>query len=376
MPILGMTTTPITDIGNSVPIIARLYKGAKRTEEDIAKKRPAKELPHFRVEFEPQFERFAPLFFEMYGDKPTELCGVGIGSDVTDNALTAYYREWGKSGLIRECDGANITREYSPDAGQVVRLGQTPCLRQQNKSCDCKQEGSVNFLIPAFSERIGVLGVFRLTTHSRVDIREIYKTLMVTQMIYGRLFGIPFILSRQLDEIPYFDKDDKKRKTARKYFVKLRVDEAYVRAGLASRLSAGGSAPQLVNPTTHAPSLPSGDAPRPITWIATNGNMERILAWAHGWFDLEADEVFKAFRCDDPTITDLRDYAGDANRIRACIIAYVSGGEVSKVYEHCNNSEIIPKPTANAVSRMAQQMLAEWASEYASDDSLDEISNN
>ncbi|HRF95126.1 MAG TPA: hypothetical protein PLZ51_08025, partial [Aggregatilineales bacterium] len=347
MPIRGITTRPVNNIGNNLPIIARLYKGAKRTQEHIDKKQPAPELPYFRVEFEPEYARFAPAFIEMFGEKPDALTGLYIGADDTTTAFTAFYREWGKIGLIRECDGDFITRSYDPEEGRITRPVNVPCKLANNGTCGCKQEGNLNFIIPAFSELVGVLGVFRITTHSNEDIRAIYQVLMVTQMIYGKLFGVPFILSRKLEEIGYFDKKEKKRKTTRKYFVKLRVDDEFVRLGIANRLGAG-------NHSAHQ--LPAGDgresaviisaSPPRQTWLGTNGNTDKLLTWAKGWFKMLPHEVLEALQSDAPTIQTLQAYTGDRSRVYASVIAWACNGDTERIAPICATKGCVPEDIA------------------------------
>lgn len=377
MPIEGLTTRQVTNFGNHIPIIARLYKGAERTDEDMKAKRPGKELPHFRVKFEPEYTHLHTLWTEIHGDEPKELHNVFIGADTADTALSAFYREWGASGLIRECDGMNITRAYNTDDGRIVRLSHVPCMREHN-GCQCKQEGTINLIFPAFLERAGVLGAVRFTTHSIEDIRSIYQALAVTQALYGKVFGVPFILYRKHEELAYFDKKDKKRKTMKKWFVKIRIDEHFIRNGLSHRLQSGTSAPQLPSASsmngnhTDIPPLSYEDnATASRTWIATNGNKDKILAWAHGWFGMSSDEVLEAFRLDTPAVQHIQDYVGDADHIRACVIAWVAHGDLSMVYSTCAKADIVPPQTANTVKRLAEQLIGEWQSAYQPDEALD-----
>jgi hypothetical protein len=362
MPIYGLTTTPVTNITQTLPLIARIYKGDKKTDP----KRPGKELEYFRIEVEPQFRKYSTIIHQLFGDTPAELKGVYLGAPTTDHAFTAFYREWNATGLVRECDGITQTRALNPAEGRVMPSGK-PCLRANGGNCGCKREANFNFIIPAFSESVNVLGSFRFTTHSAIDIKAMYEAMMGVQMLYGSLYGVPFILSRVLEEVAYVDEKTKQRKTSKHHFVKMRVDEEFVgRMGVENRLSASQTPMIAPPPNGHAlpaPTYPVADeTPHlviPQTWIATNGNMERILKWASGWFKMTAEDVFEALG-NDQTIEQIADYVGDNIRVSACIIAWYANGEEAKLAKICSTEECVPTKNREQVLSMANAFTADW----------------
>lgn len=376
MPIEGLTTQPITNITEAQPIVARIYKGAKKTDP----KRPGEELSYFRIAVEPQFRQYEPMIKQIFGAEPTELRGMYLGGKTTNTAFTAFYREWNATGLVRECTGKYQTRAFDPNHGRVVESGQ-PCLRNAKKECGCKEEANFNFICPAFTDTSKIMGVFRFTTHSVIDIGFMYKALSGIQILYGTLFGVPLVLSRVLEEVAYPDPKTKQRKTAKHHFVKIRVDEDFVKANLATQLTAGAIAPQLSVPMSPVPvvSAVSADdeyylpedeyieeAPKTPTWIATNGNLGKVLSWAQR-FNLQENEVFDALHWDDLTINDIRDYTGNANRVRGAIIAYASGWEAEKIQTYCENPTLVFANDAKEVKAVADEIVMKVAQQMGAD---------
>lgn len=368
MPIEGLTTIPVTNMSDGLPIIADGFKGSERTQEDIQKKRPGKELPYFRIKFRPAFAHLQTVWDEMYGKEPVQLSGALITTDDINEAFPTFNRVWGKTGILLECTGKTITRQYMPEQGRSVNTN-AECLHEQGQSCECKREGTLKVIFPAFSALTGVMGVIRFTTHSFEDIVSIYRSLSATKLIYGQLNRIPFTLYREQGETSFLDKKDNTRKKMKKWFMKIRVNDAYLKSTLKHRLGDGESMPVAQLPAGDAEII-SGDVEEDIaddyyepepTWIATNGNMQKILVWAQGWFKMSPADLLSAFRMDDPAVQHLEDYTGDAVRIRACALAYHANGVVTTIFDYCANDGCIPKGIAHDVKRLAQQFTNDWA---------------
>lgn len=174
MAIHGVTDTVPKSVLEGLPIIADVFKGTARTEEDIKKKRPGKELPHFRVVFRPAYAHLQSVWDEMYSTEPKVLSGGFLGANTVDDAFITFNREWGKTGIIRECTGKEITKERDTNTERLVRRENMPCKSQNgNKACDCKREGTLFVMFPKFSALTGVIGKVRFTTHSFEDIVSI-----------------------------------------------------------------------------------------------------------------------------------------------------------------------------------------------------------
>lgn len=175
----------------------------------------------------------------------------------------------------------------------------------------------------------------------------------------------------------------------KKHFMKIRVDEDFVKATLATQLTAGAIAPQLSAPMSSVPVvsedvsaddeyyLPEDEyieeVPKTLTWIATNGNLGKVLSWAQR-FNLQESEVFDALHWDDPTINDIQDYTGNANRVRGAIIAYASGWEAEKIQAYCENPTLVFASDAKEVKAVADEIVMKVAQQMGADYIPDESS--
>lgn len=136
-----------------------------------------------------------------------------------DENFTAWYEEWKTTSLIRRCDGEQ-QHIYLTDKNTYSKV-KKPCLGCPVSGGNCKQTGTLRFLVPAIKSR---LGVFELETHSKWDIINIVETLLATETMFGTLQGIPMVLYRESRNVstPAF-KEGQSRGRADKSFVKLRL---------------------------------------------------------------------------------------------------------------------------------------------------------
>jgi hypothetical protein len=197
MPIKGMTDNESRRPGASLKVIGRLYKGGERTEEDIARRRPGKDLNYFRVVFEPGYEDLQPIWEEMYGANPTAIDDVYLLAATVNDAFPTFMEEWSKTGLIRRCDRETQLKWFEPAVGYCVTTPR-PCAA----NCGCKAVGRLKFLLPEFVIRAGAPGMFMLTTHSQYDITHVDALLYDIQVQRGSLTGVPFVLTRKPKDIP------------------------------------------------------------------------------------------------------------------------------------------------------------------------------
>ncbi len=267
MPIQGLTTQH--KAGSGLPRLGTLRKGSARTEEDIARKRPGKDLEHFRVEFEPEFAFLQPAFEELYGAKPKELGGAFVLDGNVDEAFSSWMEAWGQSGLIHRCDGAIQAAWFDATLGRVNREPKA-C---EGPGCNCKQIGRLNLFFPALSRHSGAMGYMTLSTHSVRDIKHLYHLLADLQSMYGTLMGVPLVLGRRPEtfEVPKTDRTGKptgERMKITKSLIHLRPDQTFIKANTAPALGSGEqpALPSNVNPETgeiHTqPSLPAPSAKR------------------------------------------------------------------------------------------------------------------
>lgn len=276
MPIKGMTTAH--QPGAGLPRLGKLVKGAERTQEDLTKKRPGRDLQHFRIKFDPGYEHLAATWTQLYGDEPTIIPRAFLMSDAVDAAFQSWLEEWSASGLLRRCDGEQQVRWFNRDEGRTVSTP-IPCANSSGQTCQCKQVGRLNFILPDLISATGAFGYITLETHSVIDIKRFFQTLKDVEALYGRTTGIPFVLVRLPEEIeqPKFDKATKKptgeRMRVTKYLIQLRLDETFVRQQMIPALSSGVEAvalPARVDMSSgeivSIPALPSANEPRGPQW--------------------------------------------------------------------------------------------------------------
>lgn len=254
--------------GRGMEQIGRIHKGAERTKEDIEKKRPGKDLDHFRVTFNEAYsvehrEALEQVWEYLHGKNPSTLRGGRLIGDGVDDAFSAWYEEWGKSGLFTRCNGDERVTWFDKSKGSLVHDHPQPCLMDAPHPCQCKQVGRINIWFPEFTARTGIYGYFTLITHSIREIGNTTALLMDVHTTAGTLSGMPILVYRAPDswEIPELDRQTKKptgnRTTITKSLVFIRPDEDYIK-GVAQAALASGSAPALPEPPKALPA-PEGD---------------------------------------------------------------------------------------------------------------------
>ncbi|NJM55089.1 MAG: hypothetical protein HC841_03465, partial [Verrucomicrobiae bacterium] len=164
--------------GQGLPLLGRLYKGGRRSQEDIARNRPGPDLDHFR--FEPA-DRYAALigdaFEQVYKPRPVEIKEVYAFGDSVEGAFETWMEEWARSGLLRRCDGETMTNWYNPANARVMSTPK-PC---EPDVCKCKPLGRMRLVLPALMQYTGVFGYVQLTTHSQIEIDRITARLFALE---------------------------------------------------------------------------------------------------------------------------------------------------------------------------------------------------
>src|SRR3989449_4687114 len=172
------------------------------------------------VEWEPD-----PELTHHYGEQCHELHIMLIDDDI-ENVFPSSYAWW--TATERKCwgDGVSASRRTAEKPG-----GQpwTPCGSgcPELAAGQCKPGGDLRFVLAAFP-RLG--SVCRIHTSSYRSIRQIHSALQEIQTFTGgRLAGITAKLVVRPEEVAYFDRKEKRKRTATIWALSLEVDGDDVR---------------------------------------------------------------------------------------------------------------------------------------------------
>ncbi len=167
------------------------------------------------VEWEPD-----PKLTDHYGAECRELHIMLIDDDV-ENVFPSSYAWW--TATERKCwgDGTSATRRTTEKPGGQAW---TPCGNgcPELVSGVCKPSGDLRFVLADFP-RLG--SVCRIHTSSYRSIRQIHSALQEIQTFTGgRLAGITGKLVVRPEEITYFDRKEKRKKTTSVWVLSLEVE--------------------------------------------------------------------------------------------------------------------------------------------------------
>jgi Recombination directionality factor-like len=167
------------------------------------------------VEWEPD-----PELTEHYGAECRELHIMLIDDDI-ENVFPSSYAWW--TATERKCwgDGTSATRRTAEKpAGEPWTPCGTGC--PELASGLCKPSGDLRFVLADFP-RLG--SVCRIHTSSYRSIRQIHSALQEIQTFTGgRLAGITGKLVVRPEEITYFDRKEKRKKTTSVWVLSLEVE--------------------------------------------------------------------------------------------------------------------------------------------------------
>jgi hypothetical protein len=187
-------------LGN-FPRFGKLRKGGEKTE-----KSSGRDLDHFRLTLEPQYEEIIrPAFVQLFGEQPAEFNGVFIAADSADNAFQYWLEEWAHARLLRRCDGEEIVVQFSEGE---QRYDTTPHACTCNPLAPaCNQRGHMDIVIPAIFEATGMWGKFTIETGSVYDIIALRSSMRVASAFTANLpnvafWSIPFRVGRALRKVP------------------------------------------------------------------------------------------------------------------------------------------------------------------------------
>jgi hypothetical protein len=168
-----------------------------------------------RVEWEAD-----PELTRHYGEQCRELHIMLIDDDI-ENVFPSSYAWW--TAIERKCWGDGITatrRTAEKPGGQPWTQCGNGC--PELASGQCKPSGDLRFVLADFP-RLG--SVCRIHTSSYRSIRQIHSALEEIQTFTGgRLAGITSKLVIRPEEVSYFDRKEKRKKTASIWALSLEVE--------------------------------------------------------------------------------------------------------------------------------------------------------
>lgn len=207
MPIAGLTDKKAT-----FPRIGILRKGGpkKNTGKKDRRGNPimgyGDDLDHFRFDTKDSGAESAFNFaYCQDGLKPRAINIILPYGTVDENFYTGM-RAYSAGALQIECDRESILGIRNKLGIWQKCLGQNKpqckfpeCLGKDSKDrpISCKETGMLNVIIPEL-KRFAFVTVL---THSKWDISRLTQQLTAIQITFGRLNGIPLILSRKLESI-------------------------------------------------------------------------------------------------------------------------------------------------------------------------------
>ena len=210
------------------------------------------DLDHFR--FDKAKPEVMAKFKEVYGDQPREI-NVFLPFATKDENFDAWMKEYGAGGLKTKC-----TRPENREGGIILWQDNTGMFSTEPKACqwpncECKPTGVLMVIIPELVP-VGGIGAVWVLTKAWNDCLELSRNLTaaeITARNLGRtLIGIPFILSRRLDDIscPPRKGSNGKRVKDKKWMLHLEPHPAWVAEQMeaSKRLASPLNAPALAAP--------------------------------------------------------------------------------------------------------------------------------
>lgn len=194
------------DVAQSNPELGRFYKGAPKPE---GKKGSGREMPDLRFESHEDFPEQRDIVYGHFGAEIMELGPVFINGKNPDEAFPHFFEDWRGKLLITRCDGEEIWKQWVSD-GQGTKgehqYERSPCRRDSEKGCNCRQKGRLSFSIPAIEAVTGRLGNYVLGVGGWKDIQQIWSQLNHIYMRYCipmsiPLNRVPFVIRRVQDTI-------------------------------------------------------------------------------------------------------------------------------------------------------------------------------
>jgi hypothetical protein len=228
MPIAGLTTTK-TDM----PRLGKIRKGGEqgtKTKEIRGEKVQVpivgKDLDYFRIVSDrPKLEA---QMAQLYGQEPKEL-RVVMPYHTVEEVFNPWMKEYGKTGLKRQCDGVQQVLWLPEGAANYRGVGigdaPLPCVAATS-GCKCQRTAALKVVLPEVFA-LGHCGYFEIATSSKHDILNIGGALNYVFGLRGSLLGVPFIVRRSPEEKSYPNPSGT-RSTKEYNLIKIEVDPAWL----------------------------------------------------------------------------------------------------------------------------------------------------
>lgn len=255
MPIVGLTTNRQA----TFPRIGKIRKG----DEKVDDRRPGADLNYFRIVADNS--ALQAQINQLFGVTPREL-KVVLPFSTIEECFDPWMKEYGKTGLKRQCDGNQQVLWLPEDSPTYrgVHAGDAPlpCLQAQ-KGCKCQRNAALKVVIPEIFA-LGRTGYFELSTSSKHDILHIQGLLEYVFQLRQTLLGVRFIIRREAEEKSY-PKADGKRSLKTYNLVKLEVDPEWMQV-------------QLHNQYAQQMGLPTIEPSRPqITYASVQAQLQPAI---------------------------------------------------------------------------------------------------
>lgn len=205
-----------------LPIIGKLRKGESQEDAQERARKAGKrgampqELNYFRLAVNDApaslytASQIESAFEALYGAQPKSISGVKFLTDNVDEAFKTQYARFGKRSdgtpvLTRVCDGEHI--QYRNEGANGIDRTKSHCICDWDSKdaaalkANCQPSGELFFWLPELTKTTGVLGLFKLETHSTNDIVNITSTLNMIAQSTGNLRQWSFTLYRQAKNV-------------------------------------------------------------------------------------------------------------------------------------------------------------------------------
>lgn len=251
MPIAGLTVSKEAGF----PRLGKIFKGAPKVGNKIGN-----DLDHFRLESDrPGLKQ---QFFDLAGSQPKEL-EVLLPYPTVEENFDPWMREYGQSGLKRQCDGETQVL-HLPEGSANYSNEPIPCLQKTQGKCNCTRSTGLKVIIRDLFAA-GHCGYFDLMTSSKHDIVHIQSVLTMAYQFKGSLLGIPFKI-RRVSQEKSFPMGNKRGKKAYE-LIQIEPDPAWVAKQFNDRYA------QMMGVETVA--LPPSE---PRTYAAVQTKLEGAIA--------------------------------------------------------------------------------------------------
>jgi hypothetical protein len=138
--------------------------------------RPSK-IDYFKFDPEPQFAALAPLFHQIYGDRPTRIT-IALISDDPDKTFNTSYSCYGK-GTGLKCRGDGETATRFTDQGDIEVPCPGPDACEFARKNGCKSLGMLQFFI----QGLPTLHIFQINTGSYNSIVNLDSQIKMFSML-------------------------------------------------------------------------------------------------------------------------------------------------------------------------------------------------